>query len=75
MNEEDEIGCSECGKVVQLDDDGICRPCISQILMERNEAEEIAGADDILECACGAKLTGEEGMDICIPCQDAEDEY
>jgi hypothetical protein len=23
---------------------------------------------------CGAKLTGEEGMTICLPCQDGDDE-
>jgi hypothetical protein len=35
--------------------------------MEDNE-------EDLLCEICGAKLTGEEGMTICIPCQEESDQ-
>ena len=32
--------------------------------------------EDELNCeVCGAKLTGEEGMMICMPCQQESEEY
>jgi len=30
--------------------------------------------EDLICEICGAKLTGEEGMTICFPCQDEENE-